>query len=164
MITSASEDVCSSSSRNDSRVARSQREFIMFSRSGFLALLLSLAVLTSAIPLVAQTAEPGGAQSSADQRRTVTTPLQVLVRGCLKRGNDGGYYLTDNNGNSWKLSSKTVDLAAHVNHAVELTGKPGAIAKQGTPDQPANQTDANGNPLHPLQVLTLNMLSNSCTR
>jgi len=92
-----------------------------------------------------------------------TPPIQILVSGCLRRGHDGGYYISDRNGVTWALSSTTVDLSAQVMHAVTVTGKPAGLTQ---PPQ-SNQTtgsESGGSSQRGLQVLTLKMLSNSCTR
>src|SRR5271170_5912319 len=53
-----------------------------------------------------------------------TPPIQIAVSGCLKRGPDGGYYVSDKSGITWQLSSTMVNLSEHVMHAVIVTGKP----------------------------------------
>ena len=129
--------------------------------------LVILAILSLGLSLRAQsTATPGG-QSEATPPRTMSPPIQISVTGCLKRGNVGGYRLTDQNGTSWTLISQDVNLAEHLNHAVTVTGKPvplppqqqqqGANSQQGASDEAGKHAPG-------LRVLTLKMLSNSCTR
>jgi hypothetical protein len=117
------------------------------------------------LSLSAQSDGTQSGQTPANPPRMATPPIQILVSGCLRRGNDGGYYIADRNGVTWKLSSTTVDLSAHVMHAVTVTGKPAGLTQ---PPPTANQQDgnaeSNGSSPHGLQVLTLKMLSNSCTR
>ena len=95
----------------------------------------------------------------------MSPPLQMAVTGCLKRSNDGGYRITDQNSTTWLLTSNTLDLAEHLNHVVTVTGKPAPTPQQ--PEANSSQvgtTDAATKPSPGLRVLTLKMLSNSCTR
>src|SRR5208337_1074636 len=56
-------------------------------------------------------------------QKTASTHHMVNVTGCLKKGSEaGGYYITDENGTTWELSSKSVDLSEHVNHVVSVAG------------------------------------------
>ena len=116
--------------------------------------------MASGVPAVrGQTAAEQAPQPSAAPPQTMSPPIQLLLTGCLKRANDGGYRLTDSNGITWLLSSKGVDLAAQLNHSVTVTGKPTVVAKEQAKDQ-ANDASY----VRSLQVLTVKMLSNSCTR
>ena len=96
-------------------------------------------------------------QNQTNQQRTVTHPLQLNVTGCLKRSSQtGGYYVADQNGRTWELTSKKVDLAKHMSHVVSVSGHPstGSKAQEGKsePQQFA------------LDVSELGMVSDSCTR
>jgi len=78
------------------------------------------------------------------------------VRGCLKRGNQAGtYVISDQNGTTWELvsGSNDVDLSKHIFHSVTLTGKEVPVAEK--PEEA---------PRHELRVLSLQVLSRSCTR
>src|ERR1017187_3964843 len=56
-------------------------------------------------------------------QKTASTHHMINVTGCLKKGSEPvGYYITDQNGTTWELSSKTVDLSEHVNHVVSVAG------------------------------------------
>jgi hypothetical protein len=106
--------------------------------------------------------DKGAQQSAANPPGTATPPLQVLVTGCLKRSSDGGYYLTDANGTTWQLSSDSMNLGDHVMHVVSVAGKPATLAKS-EPSQ-GGKPDAADNSARSLSVVTLKMVSNSCTR
>jgi len=94
----------------------------------------------------------------------MSPPIQIAVTGCLKRSNEGGYRLKDRNGTTWQLTSDTVDLHDHLNHVVTVTGKP-APTPQPEANNPQDGTAATASKPSPgLRVLTLKMLSNSCTR
>lgn len=102
--------------------------------------------------------------SQSDQQRTVTTPLLVNVTGCLKKsGTSGGYYIADQNGGTWELTSKKVDLAKQVFHTVSVSGHPSAPSKmrEGTSEQ---SQKPKGNQTFTLDVTELEMVSPSCTR
>jgi hypothetical protein len=141
------------------------RSEIMIRRPAFISVLLTLAVLGLGLSLHAQsTATPGG-QSDTNPPRTASPPIQIAVTGCLKRGNEGGYRLTDRNGTTWQLTSDTVNLAEHLNHSVTVTGKPATTAKQQEASgQQGGTAEPGSKPSPGLRVLTLSMLSNSCTR
>jgi hypothetical protein len=129
----------------------------------FLFMVLACLVTQPAAYAQSEGAQPG--QSSPNPPGMVSPPIQILVSGCLKRGSDGGYYLSDRNGTTWQLTSDKVNLAEHVMHAVTVTGKPGGIPKQPeTGNQPGQPAQSSGSPSPGLRVLTLKMLSNSCTR
>ena len=103
--------------------------------------------------------------SQTNQSRTVRTPLQVNVTGCLKKGSEPDrYYITDVHGRTWDLSSKKVDLAAHVFHVVSISGHPASSMTQEGRSQQSQKPAAGGNQHLALDVVELTMLSNSCTR
>lgn len=105
----------------------------------------------------AQNNQPGGGFA--------TPPIQVEVTGCLKRGETGGYYVKDQNGHIWDLVSSKVNLSGQVEHSVAISGKPAALLHpQETQQESGRQTGTEGNHSTNLQVLTLKMLSPSCTR
>ena len=89
-----------------------------------------------------QNAPPGSTSG-----QTVTNPLQIAVRGCLKHiDKSGEYSIADDNGKTWKLTPNGVDLAEHVNHRVLITGK----------------LETAGEQVVGLRVLTVKTLSTSC--
>jgi hypothetical protein len=97
--------------------------------------------------------------------RTVRTPLQINITGCLKKNAEtGGYYVSDENGRTWELSSKKVDLAAQVFHTVSVSGHPlsGTNTPEGKNEQ--GQKAKGGSQQLILDVVLLTMISNSCTR
>ena len=128
--------------------------------------ILIFAVGVGMLPLglSAQSSETQSGQSrgapQANPPRMATPPIQILVSGCLRRGHDGGYYISDRNGITWALSSTTVDLSAQVMHAVTVTGKPAGLAQPPPQSsQPSGNAGSGGSSQHALQVLTLKMLS-----
>ncbi len=99
-----------------------------------------------------------------NQQRTATTPLLVNVTGCLKKsGTSAGYYIADQNGRTWELTSKKVDLAKQVFHTVSVSGHPSARSKMQEGKSEQNQKPE-GNQTFTLDVTELEMVSPSCTR
>jgi len=96
--------------------------------------------------------------------RVARTPLQINITGCLKKdAATGGYYISDENGRTWELSGKKVDLAEKVFHTVNVSGHPAPTAVAPGGKSEASQT-AGGKPTLRLDVVELTMISNSCTR
>ena len=94
----------------------------------------------------------------------MTPPLQIAVSGCLKREADGGYYIADKNGTTWKLTPNGVNLAGHVNHSVRITGKPDTNAGQPGANQHRAKTASAENLQPGLGVLTVKVLSPTCAQ
>jgi hypothetical protein len=102
--------------------------------------------------------------AQANQKPRVTNPLLVNVTGCLKKDSTtGGYYVTDQDGRRWELTSKKLDLARQIFHTVSVSGHPSAGSNaQAEKSEQARQPEAGQNLT--LNVTELEMLSNSCTR
>src|SRR5271166_4465032 len=101
-------------------------------------------------------------QNQTNQQRTVTHPLQVNVTGCLKRSSQtGGYYVADQNGRTWELTSKKVDLAKHMSHVVSVSGHPSAGPQTPEGKSEPGQTPEGGTQHFALDVTELEMVSNS---
>lgn len=104
-------------------------------------------------------------QSSMGQK-TVSNHHMVNVTGCLKKGSEaGGYYITDENGTTWELSSKTVDLSEHVNHVVSVAGHemPRSKDEEAKTEQ-SEKSESGGNKYFDLKVAQLKMISSICTK
>lgn len=133
--------------------------------SEFLMCLVITASLGFGPAVSAQSTASQGAQSGAPGRMA-TNPLQIALTGCLKRSSTtGGYSISDQNGTIWELKSSSVNLAQHVNHSVTVTGKAVSAGEQPGPNNQQNgDTHSESKPQYILRVLTLQMLSPSCTR
>lgn len=120
--------------------------------AGLVALtMLSLSSLVSAQASGGQDVQPG-----TNPGGSVTHPLQIALRGCLKHAtNDDGYYIADDNGRTWRLVANGVNLAEHVNQRVMLTGRPDSGPQQQT-------EGAVKEPQLSMRVLTVKTLSPSC--
>jgi hypothetical protein len=97
--------------------------------------------------------------------RTARTPLQINITGCLKKNAEtGGYYVSDENGRTWELTSKKVDLAAQVFHTVIVSGHPLSASNITEGKSEQDQKAKGGSQPLSLDVVELTMISNSCTR
>ncbi len=82
------------------------------------------------------------------------------LTGCLRQGANANIFaLTDENGKSWELRSKTVRLGSHLNHTVTVTGKISQHSK-GTGDGSSGGTA----PESRLLVTSLKMVNDSCNQ
>jgi len=103
--------------------------------------------------------------SQTKQGPSVKSGVLVNVTGCLKKsGATGGYYVSDQQGRTWELTSKKVDLSKHIFHVVSVSGHPsvGPQTPEGKSEQ--GQTPEGGSQHFALDVTELEMVSNSCTR
>lgn len=114
----------------------------------------------------AQTGAPHVEGQSSPPPANISAPHQLAVTGCLRRDSNGGYSITDQNGKTWELvsGSSEIDLSRQIFHVVEVTGKAAPVAKPPQSQTPPDSSGTQTPPRIRLQVLTLEMLSNSCTR
>lgn len=118
-------------------------------------------VLSSFVAGSAQTNAPGNPQT-VHPPVNINTPHQLVVTGCLRRDSASTYSITNENGKTFDLipAVDSVDLSKHVFHAVRITGKEAPnVILPGTADSSPQSP-----PPAVLRVLTLEVLSNSCTR
>ncbi len=90
----------------------------------------------------------------------------VNITGCLKKGSEeGGYYITDKDGTTWELSSKSINLSEHVNHTVSVAGRemPRSKADEAKTEQ-SEKSESGGSKYLDLRVAQLKMISPSCTQ
>jgi len=129
---------------------------------GKIALRLAALLVVCLCPLLLfGQASPQGGQTG----RTIHTPLQINITGCLKKNAaTGGYSISDENGRTWELSSKKVNLAEQVFHTVSVSGHPMSGMSEPEGKSEASQKSQAGQPQLSLDVVELTMVSNSCTR
>jgi hypothetical protein len=104
-------------------------------------------------------------QSGMGQNKASTHHM-INVTGCLKKGIEGGgYYITDKDGTTWELSSKTVNLSEHVNHTVSVAGHEMPRSKTDEAKiEPSEKSESGGSTYFDLKVAQLKMVSPSCTQ
>jgi len=104
-------------------------------------------------------------QSNMGQQ-TMGTHHMINVTGCLKKGSEaGGYYVTDQSGATWELSSKSVNLGEHVGHTVSVAGHEMSRSKaEEAKTEASEKSEAGGNKYHDLKVSQLKMVSESCSQ
>lgn len=133
------------------------------SRGSGIVLRWTVVMLVSLSPLLLY-GQDNGQNTQGNQKPRVTNPLLVNVTGCLKKDSTtGGYYVTDQDGRRWELTSKKLDLAKQIFHTVSVSGHPSAAAKTQAGKSEQGQQPEGGPNLF-LDVTELEMLSNSCTR
>jgi hypothetical protein len=95
---------------------------------------ITCVMLLAAGIAVAQDTPPSGEQPAqpAPQEQTpqsdqAADQSSTTIRGCLS-GSDNNFTISDQSGQSYKLSGDTSMLSQHVGHEVELTGKLGDMA------------------------------------
>jgi len=90
----------------------------------------------------------------------------MTVSGCLKKGTEpSGFYITDTNGKTWELTSKSVDLSQHINHVVSVSGHEMKASKETeSKNEQSEKSEASGGQYSDLYVKSLTMISDSCTR
>jgi hypothetical protein len=144
------------------RLKRMERLLFMLHRTRIASRWALVLLSLSSLWLVAQ----GSSQSSqASQGPSVKSGVLVNVSGCLKKNAaTGGYYVSDEQGRTWELTSKKVDLSKHIFHTVSVSGHPsvGSQTPEGKSEQ--GQTPDKGTQRFALDVTELEMVSNSCTR
>lgn len=135
----------------------------MWHRMGIALRWMALVLLSlSSLWLCAQDAPQN---SQTKQGPSAKSGVLVSVQGCLKKNAaTGGYYVADEQGRTWELSSKKVDLSKHIFHVVSVSGHPSARPQMPEGKSEQGQTPEGGTQHFALDVTELEMMSNSCTR
>jgi hypothetical protein len=102
--------------------------------------------------------------SQPNPDRTAKSGVLVNVTGCLKKTASGGYYVSDQQGRTWELTSKKVDLAKQVFHTVSVSGHPSSTVQPQEGKSEQDRTPQADDRRFALDVTELEMVSNSCTR
>ncbi|MFY9801960.1 MAG: hypothetical protein WA211_15415 [Candidatus Acidiferrales bacterium] len=135
--------------------------------------LLALLAAITFLPSRLQAQENGGSGQENTPSANTTT-----ATGCLQAGHKAGHYtLAAEDGTTYHLRSKTVDLAEHVGHTVTVTGRVPQGRPAGEPVAPSSlssdpkvaaqsgggQGSGHGGG-HMLIVTDLKMVSDSCKK
>jgi hypothetical protein len=113
-----------------------------------------LALLVSLTALAQDTTKP-----TDDQSKT------KAVTGCLQKGDQADQFsITGEDGKSWDLRSSTVKLAEHVGHQVTVTGSPTRETKAEEKKEGQVENAARKDELGELRVISVKMVSQSCTK
>ena len=113
-----------------------------------------LALLVSLTALAQDTTKP-----TDDQSKT------KAVTGCLQKGDQPDQFsITGEDGKSWDLRSSTVKLAEHVGHQVTVTGSPTRETKAEEKKEGQIENAAGKEQFGELRVVSLKMVSQSCTK
>jgi len=98
-----------------------------------------------------------GEQASAGSNHSMT------VTGCLQKGDEAGEYSITDDGKTYGLRSKSVDLSKHVGHKVSVTGTMKAESEAGERSETSEKNEAKETKeAGDIRVSNLKMISESC--
>ena len=131
-----------------------------------------LALFVSLTALAQETTKPGDDQAKQDNTKTAPQENQEksasktnVVTGCLQKGDQPDEFsITGEDGKSWDLRSSTVKLSDHVGHQVTVTGSPTRETKAEEKKEGQVQNVGQKEELGELRVISLKMVSQSCTK
>ena len=131
-----------------------------------------LALLVSLTALAQDTTKPSDDQAKQDNTKAAPQESQEkpasktkTVTGCLQKGDQPDEFsITGEDGKSWDLRSSTVKLAEHVGHQVTVTGSPTRETKAEEKKEGQVENAARKEGLGELRVISMKMVSQSCTK
>jgi hypothetical protein len=92
-------------------------------------------------------------------------PKAVSVTGCLVKGDEPKeVWLAEKNGTIYGLESSKIDLNAHLGHKVIVRGYVLSEGKEEVGDEAQKQNKTGKRETADFRVLTLKMISKSCTQ
>lgn len=125
---------------------------------------ITCVMLLAAGIAVAQDTPPPGEQPPAPQEQTMPqsdqAAEQITVRGCLS-GSDNNFTISDQSGQTYKLSGDFTTLSAHVGHEVELTGQLGEVS--GAADQSAGDPSGAASDEKLFEFSNVTMIAENCS-
>ena len=138
----------------------------------FLSSVMSLPTLAQSAGSQQENTAPQQQQNSnSQQSNSSATRTTKSVTGCLEKGDKAGAYsIKTDNGATWVLKSRKVDLSEHVGHQVTATGFLAQHQTSQTPSTPNttvdNSQDESGaggaGTINTLHVTRVKMVSESC--
>ena len=106
--------------------------------------------------------QSGSASDMGQSGSSMSSGQSVSATGCLQKGQEnGGYYLTDENGKTWELTGKS--LPSHVGHKVTVSGnlEPDSKSRESKKES-MEKAEAGTNKYGDLHVTDVKMVSESC--
>ena len=133
----------------------------MFHKIAKLSFWLVAALFISLCPV------PFQAQETAAPAKPTVKP--ITVTGCVQKGDSADEFsITDENGKTWELGSRTVKLAEHVGHTVTITGvrhhETKAEEAKEEKTEAKESKEAEAKEAGDLRVTSLKMVSDSCKK
>lgn len=121
------------------------------------------ACLAIALGLVALTS-PGVVEARQMKSGKAAQQGSMTMTGCLQKGVEaGGYYLTDDEGKMWELSSRAVKFAKDVGQKVTVMGREVQRSKAIEAKLESDETkEADGKPHGDFQVASIKSSGESC--
>jgi hypothetical protein len=85
------------------------------------------------------------------------------IQGCLN-GSDGNYTLTDQSGNSYRLTGDTAKLSEHIGHEVKVSGTKSSATATGASEGNASSSSMGqtGGSQQTIQVSSVKHVSKTC--
>src|SRR6202521_1846415 len=131
-----------------------------------------LALLVSLTALAQDTTKPSYDQAKQDNTKAAPQENQEksasetkAVTGCLQKGDQPDEFsITGEDGKSWDLRSSTVRLSDHAGHQGTVTGSPTRETKAEEKKEGQVQNAGQKEELGELRVISLKMVSQSCTK
>ncbi len=111
-------------------------------------------------------------KSNAQQPNGTATHTRKSVTGCLQKGDKAGSYsIKTDNGATWVLKSRKVDLSEHVGHQVTASGFLAQNQTTQTPSTPNTTVDnaqdeagaGGAGTINTLHVVNVKMVSETCS-
>src|ERR1700741_1682899 len=119
------------------------KDFGAFLGTVFLLSVMSLPTLAQSAGSQQENTAPQQQQNSnSQQSNSSATRTTKSVTGCLEKGDKAGAYsIKTDNGATWVLKSRKVDLSEHVGHQVTATGFLAQHQTSQTPSTPNTTVD-----------------------
>lgn len=97
------------------------------------------------------------AQQSGKQKSNAAAK-STTVTGCLQKGDEANEYSISDNGKTYGLRSRKIDLSKHVGHQVSVTGTLRPEGREENEAKEANEKKEAGD----IRVTNLKMIKDSC--
>jgi len=90
----------------------------------------------------------------------------VSVTGCLQKGNEnGGFFITGDDGKNWELSGSKTKLAGHVGHKITVTGHEVHKSEAEEKEMASSEKqESGGKEYSDLHVSSVKMIADTCNK